>query len=97
MLRLCRCIARRARQSPNAYAILVGVLLMVALPLDILLFAIHADEPTGIPAIDVIRRMMNAVLAEIGVGTMWIFVLIGFTMIFLGAARGLKPPDDPQA
>jgi hypothetical protein len=90
MLRLWRWIAQRARESPNAYAMLAGALLAVALPMYLVLFAMHADEATGIPAIDAILRPVYAVLGEIFLATLWISIPPGLLLIFLGAMGALS-------
>src|SRR5262245_10165417 len=94
MLRLFRWVVRRAQRSPNAYAILAGILLAVGLPMYGVLLAIKAQEPpVGIAAIDAIREVSGALFARFGVLLMLISVVAGLPLIFLGASRAFGSHD----
>ncbi len=94
MLRLFRWVVRRARRSPNSYAILAGIFLAVGLPMYGVLIAAKAHEPpVGIAAVDAIREVSGMLFAKIEVPLILISVVAGLPLIFLGVSRAFGSRD----
>lgn len=92
MLRLFDWVARRARRSPNAYSILAGLLLAVAVPMYALLIALTDYQPLGVPAVDMVLGGGRIVVAKTGPALLVCF-WVGIGLILAGAVRYFTPRD----
>jgi hypothetical protein len=99
MIRAFQACTRVIRRSPNVYAVISGLLLVLATPIYFGL-SISAQEglKTGALSAHEAPVLMAAIMGQIldsyhGGFVVLMTICLGFTMILLGATRILNPKD----